>query len=58
MANAIRLARRIKDIRQVELAERVGISRPYLSQIENGRRPLSPELAVRLFAALEKITRD
>lgn len=31
-----------------EVAPRVGISAPYLSMLETGRKPLTPEIAIRL----------
>jgi|SRR6056297_2877137 len=37
---------------QAELAERVGVTRPYLSQLENGDRNVSARLHKRIVAAL------
>jgi transcriptional regulator with XRE-family HTH domain len=40
-----RAARRRSGLTQTEVAERLGISQPYLSLIEKGERPVTPELA-------------
>jgi len=44
--------REARAIRVGELAETLRISHSYLSNIENGRRPLTPQLAVRAAQAL------
>lgn len=33
---------------QVEAAKHLGVSQPYLAMLENGKRGISPEMAVRL----------
>jgi transcriptional regulator with XRE-family HTH domain len=49
----IRRARMAAGLQGKELAKRLGISRPYLSQIEKGLRHPSPELLTRLAAELQ-----
>jgi len=44
----LRKLRDTRDLRQSQLAEKLGISAPYLSQLENDDRPLSPALMERL----------
>ena len=51
--NPIRVWRKYRGITQHELAERVGISVPYLSQLENGKRKGSLEV----LAAITKMLR-
>lgn len=61
MSGIVKLVKGIRDIRnirQVGLVAAVGISRPYLSQIERGHRRASAELQARLFKALREIARD
>lgn len=41
---ALRLVRVFHDLNQTSLAERVGISRSYLSEIESGKKPVTLEL--------------
>ena len=36
---------------QVEAAERLGVSQPYLAMLENGKRHLTPALARKVVAA-------
>lgn len=45
---ALRELRRVSAFRQGEMAERLGISASYLSQLENDDRPLTPRLLARL----------
>lgn len=40
-ARNLRLARRLKDISQEELALRAGLSRPYVGSVERGERNVS-----------------
>ena len=49
----LRRARMAAGLQGKELAKRLGISRPYLSQIEKGVRHPSPELLTRLAAELK-----
>ena len=39
LAGAVRHARRVHGIAQGELAQRIGVSRPWISQFESGRTP-------------------
>lgn len=50
----IRIAeiRREKGIKQDELAEKIGVSRPYLSQLETGSRTLTTQQQKEIAAAL------
>ena len=48
----IRALRESKGFRPDELASRVGISRPYLANIEAGRKPLTKVLAAKLASTL------
>ena len=41
----LRLARKQRGWTQTEVADRLGISQPYLALLENGKRALTPELA-------------
>lgn len=41
----LRTARTLSDWSQAEAAERLGVTQPYLSMVERGRRPVSQELA-------------
>lgn len=45
---ALRKLRDGQDLRQADLAERLGVSAPYLSQLENDQRPLTNALIERL----------
>lgn len=54
MSHALRDGRRKTRLTQVEAASRLGVSQPYLSQLERGRRPLTPALA-RAAAALYRL---
>lgn len=44
---ALKLIRQFNEIKQVELAEKLGISKSYLSEIESGRKTVSFELLER-----------
>lgn len=53
----ILVARRRLDLRQWELASAIGIHPARLSEIERGRRPLTPALEQKIRLALEQINR-
>lgn len=60
MGNNLRKIRRLKDITQQELAEKVGVTREYISNIERGvvKAPsarIMLEIAKRLDTTVEKI---
>jgi transcriptional regulator with XRE-family HTH domain len=40
--------RRLAGMKQRELASLLGIKQPYMSQLEVGRRPITPEMLARL----------
>jgi transcriptional regulator with XRE-family HTH domain len=44
-SNQLRLGRLSAERTQVQAAARLGVSQPYLSQLENGRRPVTARLA-------------
>lgn len=46
--NLIRKTRREQGLTQAELARRAGITRPYLSDIENDKRQVRGELMIRI----------
>jgi putative transcriptional regulator len=50
--NLVRKTRREQGITQEELARRVGITRPYLSEIENDKRQVRGELMIRIAITL------
>lgn len=50
--NALRVWREHRQLTQQELAERAGISKPYLSQLEAGKRAGTTEVLARLAEAL------
>jgi len=52
ISRALRKARRAKDYSQVYLAEKLGISQKHLSNIENGKSPISMPLLVDLCRVL------
>lgn len=54
----VRARRRAIELSQTSLAERAGVSEPVLCRIELGRRPLTPELALRIEAALAEAERE
>ncbi len=41
---AIKLIRQFHNLKQIELAEKLSISKSYLSEIESGKKPVSIEL--------------
>lgn len=41
---ALKLTRQFHSLKQIELAEKLGISKSYLSEIESGKKPVSYEL--------------
>ena len=49
----IKLHRTARRIQQTDLAQRLGISQPYLSLIEKGERPVDSELLGQIATALE-----
>ncbi len=51
--NPVRVWRRHRGLKVTELAQRAGISQPYLSAIEGGKQPGSVAVLRRLAAALE-----
>lgn len=50
--NLVRKTRREQGMTQEELAKRVGITRPYLSDIENDKRHVRGELMIRIAITL------
>lgn len=63
--SALRLIRESLSTTQVMFARRVGVSASYIKSIENGKRPLTREVAVRIIASyavchpyLEQIVED
>lgn len=56
--NIIRKTRREQGLTQAELARRVGITRPYLSDIENSKRQVRGELMIRIAITLGKSVED
>ena len=50
--SAVREFREMRGLKPDELANEIGISRPYLANIEAGRKRLSPELCSKIAAAL------
>ncbi len=57
-ANPIRVWRKHRDLTQKALAERAGISKPYLSQIEAGKRTGTIEVLTRIAEALGLLLDD
>lgn len=49
----LRAIRKARDLGPDDLASKVGISRPYLQNIEGGRKPLTHQLLASICAALE-----
>ena len=47
------IRRKVRKIKQYELAERIGISQPYLSALENGRKNPHLDLVERWAAELD-----
>ena len=50
----IKIARLKAGVKQYDLAARLGIRAPALSEMESDRRPLSPEMAARIREALDE----
>jgi len=50
---AVRQARQARDMTQLALAEALGVSQGYMSEIERGTRGASPELLARIAEALD-----
>lgn len=50
--------RKERGITQQELAERVGITRPYLSDIENCKRQVSGEVMIKIARELQSKVED
>ena len=48
----IAIARRLRRMEQRELARRLGMRQPDLSELERGRRPIPTDFEVRLWKAL------
>lgn len=53
LGKAIKLQRQAKDLKQKELAEKVGISSNYLSMIERGEKSVSFDTLVKIAEALD-----
>lgn len=53
IANLIRCIRQCEELSQVDMAEKLGISRQRLCDIENGRSRVSPKLAVKFAKKLD-----
>ncbi|MCW5590104.1 MAG: helix-turn-helix domain-containing protein [Legionellales bacterium] len=56
--NAIKVWREYRQIKQVDLAKRIGVSTPYLSQLENNSRSPSIEVLKKISIALNVSTDD
>lgn len=54
MKNKLSKIRRSKNYTQSQLAKIVGISRPYLSNIERGRKKPGIDIAIKIAATLNK----
>jgi len=57
-ANHIRTERARRKVSQMELAARLGLWRPTLSDIENGRLEISEEEYRRILAAIREISQE
>jgi len=53
IGHGIVVRRAVLRMTQTELARRIGVTRSYISMLENGERPLTEELLQRIAAALE-----
>lgn len=53
VGSTVRQLRELRGVKADELANGIGISRPYLANIEAGRKRLSPEHAARIATYLE-----
>lgn len=54
----IKMRRHILKLRQWELAAKVGYSAAVISDIENGKRQLSPDLEKRISVVLEELEKE
>lgn len=50
--SAIRRLRYREDLTQAQLAEKIGVKRHHISEMEHGKRPIGKEMARRLARAL------
>ena len=57
-ANHIRTERARRKVSQLELAARLGLWRPTLSDIENGRLEISEEQFHTILAAIRELSRE
>lgn len=53
MKNSIRKKRMSMGMTQTELAKRIELSRPYLSEVEKGKRIPSTEIAIKIARVLD-----
>ena len=53
LGSAVRQARRDAGLTQAELAAQAGVSRPWLSQLENGKRSVEVGKVLAVLAALD-----
>lgn len=53
LGRALKLLRKLNELSQADLAKRLGISSPYLSQIESGKRIPTIELVEKYAAVFE-----
>lgn len=54
-ADRLRICRNIFDIPLRKVADESGLSIPYISQVENGRRALTPDVRRKLHSALAQL---
>ena len=52
IGHGIVVRRAVLRMTQTELARRIGVTRSYISMLENGERPLTDELRQKILAAL------
>ena len=53
IGHGIVVRRAVLRMTQTELARRIGVTRSYISMLENGERPLTEELRQKIAAALD-----
>ncbi len=53
IGHGIVVRRAVLRMTQTELARRIGVTRSYISMLENGERPLTDELRQKIAAALD-----
>ena len=53
IGHGIVVRRAVLRMTQTELARRIGVTRSYISMLENGERPLTDELLQKVAAALD-----